>query len=288
MDIYQHRSEKLLTANDLRLQGHYDEAIAIYTEAIETLPDLQDAEYALENYLSRALAYRAKGLFREALTDYHHAVQQVCQHPMSRYAYDIEAYFYRANARAVTGDLKGAVEDHRQAMRIDPKYDYFGIQLFHVHPNDLSLAISDCDQALASDTSAYTFYYFRGVARQAVGDLSAALDDYDLALYSAPDDDRLDELCRKHRSSILEKMSTVNPSDSNLMRPNIDYCRVNVDTISGVLTVDYYDIEKHEQKTYGRVKLEDFCDKLEADGWDMTGSRTSRESLDHYFQRHRD
>ncbi len=285
MDIYRHRNEKLLSANDLRLQGLHEEAIAAYTRAIETLGSLHDAEYAVENYLSRGLAYRAKGLFREALADYDEAVHLVSHNPMSRYAYDMEAYFYRANARAVTGDMKRAVEDHMQAIQIDPKYDYFGIQLFHIHPNDLSLAISDCNQALASDASAYTFYYFRGVARQAMGDLSSALEDYDVAVYS--DNDRLDELCSKHRRSILERMSTVNPSDSSLMRPNTDYCRVSWDPVSGLLSADYYDVEKHEQKTVGQVKLEDFCDGLEADGWEMTGSRTHRDGIDYYYQRHR-
>lgn len=285
MDIYRHRTEKLLSANDLRMQGLHEEAIAAYTSAVETLGDLHDPEYAVENYLSRGLAYRAKGFFREALADYDEAVRLVSQHPMSRYACNLEAYVYRANARAVMGDLKGAVEDHMQAIQIDCKYDYFGLQLFHIHPNDLSLAISDCNQALASDASAYTFYYFRGVARQAMGDLSGALEDYEMAVYS--DNERLDELCSKHRRSILEKMSTVNPSDSSLMRPNIDYCRVAWDSVSGLLSVDYYDIEKHEQKTVGQVRPEDFCDGLKADGWEMTGSRTHRDGIDYYYQRHR-
>lgn len=285
MDIYEHRRVKLLPANDLRLEGNHDGAVAAYTDAIQALADIRDAEYLLENYLSRGLAYRAKGVFGNALADYDEAVQLVSQNKMSRYACDLEAYFYRANIRAVTGDISGALADLEMALQIDPKQDYLGMQLFYVHPSDLQFALADCNQAIATNPGAYLFYYFRGITYQVLGDMRLALDDYELAVVSLPHDSRVQQLCRHHQQAIQEKMSMVNPSDSNAMLPNMDYCRVSYDSVSGEVSLDTYDMEKHERRSLGRVDIETFCETLEAQGWMLTSSQLKQDGVDYYFQR---
>ncbi len=288
MDIYRHRNEKLIPANDLRLEGNIEKAIAAYTDAIHQLGGLDDPEYALENYLSRGLAYRAKGMFPQALADYDEAVRMASLHSMSRYAPTLEAYFYRANARAVMGDAASAIHDHQAALHIAQSHaqDSAKMQLFCVHPNDVHLAISDCNQALATTPGAATFYYFRGMAQQVVGEFSLALDDYEMAQVSTQDV-TLQTLCKRHLRAIQEKMSMVNPFDSNLMRPNMDYCRVSIDEVSHQVSVDEFDVEKHEQRSFDAVAIDEFREQLESEGWNLTGTHVGSDSTEYYYQRHK-
>lgn len=95
-----------------------------------------------------------------------------------------EDFLNRALQRIQQGDLRGALEDINQSLRLNPNY----VQGYQARANLLSAqgnqqaAIADYSQALRLDASFVPAYIGRASAKSAMGDHAAAIEDYSRAL----------------------------------------------------------------------------------------------------------
>jgi tetratricopeptide (TPR) repeat protein len=101
---------------------------------------------------------------------------------------EAEAYVYQSVARILSGDLKGAIEDCNQAIRLNPNYAlaYNNRGFARLLSGDLKEAIEDFTQALRIDPSLAITHNNRGLARFKIGDLKGAIEDFTQALRIDP------------------------------------------------------------------------------------------------------
>jgi tetratricopeptide (TPR) repeat protein len=101
-----------------------------------------------------------------------------------------EAYFGRGDARGDLGDKQGAIEDLTQAIRINPNQlrSYGSRGVFRSLSGDQEGAKADFQKALKISINAedYRDYIGRGVAYVGLGDHKSAIADYDKAIRLAP------------------------------------------------------------------------------------------------------
>ncbi|MBI2931145.1 MAG: protein kinase [Planctomycetes bacterium] len=110
-----------------------------------------------------------------------------------------DAYGGRADARAATGDVEGAIADFAAAMRLDPKLSealtsarprsaegYGRRGLVRMAAGDFEGAVSDFSQAIAADPEQGVHYLARAHARRQVGDSQGAFADYDALISADP------------------------------------------------------------------------------------------------------
>ncbi|MCE2718275.1 MAG: DUF1822 family protein [Dolichospermum sp.] len=99
-----------------------------------------------------------------------------------------EAYVYQSVARILSGDLKGAIEDCNQAIRLNPNYAlaYNNRGFARLLSGDLKEAIENFTQALSIDPSLAITHNNRGFARFKIGDLKGAIEDFTQALSIDP------------------------------------------------------------------------------------------------------
>jgi tetratricopeptide (TPR) repeat protein len=95
------------------LNGHnYDEAIRLYTKAIES-GELSQKDLSIVLY-NRGLAWKDKGDYDKAIADYTKAIELDPKHT--------SAYYNRGNAWYAKGDYDKAMVDYTKTIEIDPKY----------------------------------------------------------------------------------------------------------------------------------------------------------------------
>jgi tetratricopeptide (TPR) repeat protein len=101
-----------------------------------------------------------------------------------------EAYFGRGDARGDLGDKQGAIEDLTQAIRINPNQlrAYGARGLFRSQLGDQEGAKADFQKALniSINSEDYRDYINRGLAHSGLGDKKSAIADYDQAIRLAP------------------------------------------------------------------------------------------------------
>jgi tetratricopeptide (TPR) repeat protein len=97
---------------------------------------------------------------------------------------DGEAYLNRSAAHILSGDLKEAIEDSSQAIRLNPNHAlaYNNRGFAHILSGDLKEAIEDFTQALRIDPNLAITHNNRGLARFKIGDLKGAIEDFTQAL----------------------------------------------------------------------------------------------------------
>jgi Flp pilus assembly protein TadD len=147
-----------------RREGDFVGAIADCTEAIQIQP--HDAAA----YLFRGQAKLDKGDFEGAITD--------CTKAIELDSVSAEgAYFNRGLARKAKGDLVGATADlaktHRTLEQTDADSFFLnGNQMLYLH--DFDDAIADYTKAIQLRPDFGLAYQFRGMAKQAKGDMEGA------------------------------------------------------------------------------------------------------------------
>ena len=101
---------------------------------------------------------------------------------------DGEAYLNRSAVQILSGDLKGAIENSSQALRLNPNYAlaYNNRGFARLLLGDLKEAIEDFTQALRIDPSLGLTHNNRGFARFKIGDLKGAIEDFTQALRIDP------------------------------------------------------------------------------------------------------
>ncbi|MCX6178890.1 MAG: hypothetical protein NT163_05910 [Chlorobiales bacterium] len=106
--VYAHNSPSLTHGEAQLKAGHYKEAIADFTKAIESKPKLGSDDLS-KAYYSRAVAERAIGSTEAAKADYKKSIE-VDPTPV-----DAQGYQNRGLAKSYLGDTEGAQSDFNKA-----------------------------------------------------------------------------------------------------------------------------------------------------------------------------
>jgi tetratricopeptide (TPR) repeat protein len=180
--------------NDCFDRGSFEQAIAMYDEAIEHKPDFPEA------YYNRGLAYAAGEDYGQAIADWSQAIKL---DPGL-----VRAYYSRGLAYYVQGNIKGAIADFDEVIGrtpesiadlwrdVEPDSDNrvldhlatnsFTIDLPRVHAyrglaylatGQVRLALVDLDKAIELRPSLALAYYGHGVACLEIGDYEQAITD---------------------------------------------------------------------------------------------------------------
>jgi tetratricopeptide (TPR) repeat protein len=99
-----------------------------------------------------------------------------------------EAYNNRAFNRMQSGDIKGAIEDFNQVLKINPNLAlaYNNRGFVRMQSGDIKGAIADFNQAIKIDPDLALAYNNRGLARMQSGDIKGAIADFNQAIKINP------------------------------------------------------------------------------------------------------
>ena len=155
--------------------GDYVGAIADYTKAIMSKPDLVEA------YYNRGLAKVNLGQHSAAIADYDTAI--------SRRPNKVDAYVNRGVAKDNLGRHFAAISDFDIAIRLEPDAAdaYYNRGVAKVNLGQHSAAIADYDIAISLKPDFTIAYNNRGLAKAELGQFSDAIADYDTVISLKPD-----------------------------------------------------------------------------------------------------
>ena len=153
----------------------YIGAIADYTKAIMSKPDLVEA------YYNRGLAKVNLGQHSAAIADYDTAI--------SRRPNKVDAYVNRGVAKDNLGRHFAAISDFDIAIRLEPDAAdaYYNRGVAKVNLGQHSAAIADYDIAISLKPDFTIAYNNRGLAKAELGQFSDAIADYDTVISLKPD-----------------------------------------------------------------------------------------------------
>jgi serine/threonine protein kinase len=124
---------------------------------------------------------------------------QPFSNPAALSASRAEDFLLKANAKYMTGDLKSAVENYSEVLRLNPNSAeaYFGRGDARGDLGDLQSGLEDLNQAIQINPKLVRSYGARALIRQKLGDQTGANADYQIALKLKinPEDYR-DYICR--------------------------------------------------------------------------------------------
>ena len=129
-----------------------------------------------------AIIYFHRGINRHTSGDIKGAIAEYNQALRLRPDF-AEVYYKRGISRYKLGDLKGAILDYNQAIRLNPNYaGVYNHRGFTRHDlGDFSGAIRDFNQALKLNPNFPEAYQNRGITRNALGDKPGAVSDLNTA-----------------------------------------------------------------------------------------------------------
>jgi tetratricopeptide (TPR) repeat protein len=147
--------------------GRYEEAMRLFTKALDIFPQLAVA------YLERGNAENILGETEGALSDYDKAIET---------GNLAAAYTARGRIYMARGDAKRAETDFTQSIGVEPNSDaYFQLGQVLEAAGDHEHAILNFDQAIRIQPDAPFIYRARGMAKRGKGDEAGAAADRDQA-----------------------------------------------------------------------------------------------------------
>ena len=101
---------------------------------------------------------------------------------------DAIIYFHRGINKHTSGDIKGAIEEYNQALRLHPNFPevYYKRGISRHKLGDFKGAITDYNQAISLNSNYPGIYNHRGFTRRDLGDLPGAMADFNQALSLNP------------------------------------------------------------------------------------------------------
>ena len=155
--------------------GDLDGAIASYSKAIEILPADPTA------YLNRAGLYLVKANYEGMFADANKALELGTPNRA-------DAYVIRGTGRSGKGNIKGAIADCNEAIRIDPKHAlaYNNRANNKLRLNDFNGGLADCNKSIALDPNSPLPYYNRGYVYMNKGSPAKAVADWTKAMQMQP------------------------------------------------------------------------------------------------------
>ncbi|RKU14115.1 hypothetical protein C6501_08825 [Candidatus Poribacteria bacterium] len=156
--------------NVLLLLGKTEEAIEVYSQAIELNPHHAFA------YNNLGIAYEKKYEVNKALENYNQAIRLKDDF--------VEVYFNRGTIFAKKGEGNKAIEDFDKTIHLDP---HFALAYSHrgnvyEEKNEIERAIKEHCKAIKLDPKEPIFYNNRGLAYEKIGTFDLAIKDFDKAL----------------------------------------------------------------------------------------------------------
>src|SRR5271166_5902962 len=163
------------TRGDTHIErGEYDQALAVYTEAIRLNPNDAMA------FNERAFVYDKKGDYDRAIAD---STEAIRLNPKFAKAFNNRGFAYKNK-----GDYERAIADYTEAIRLNPKlaeaFNNRGIA--YDHKEDYQRAIADYTEAIHLNPNYATAFNDRGVAYDSKGDYERAIADYTEAIRLNP------------------------------------------------------------------------------------------------------
>ena len=189
-----HEAKYFLSNGEAKLNaGHYKEAIAVFTKAIDNEPKLSRSSLS-EVYFKRGFAKSALGDNEGAKADYKISIE------LDRTPKDAEAYYNRGIAKKTIGDSEGAQADFRIAamhgynnakkmlltndtkdtpleVNTDAK-SFLSSGKSKLEAGNHKGAIADFTQSIELDQKLATAYFNRGIAKRLSGDKQGGLADF--------------------------------------------------------------------------------------------------------------
>jgi len=168
--------------------GNIAGAIADCTKAIEVDPKMSAA------YVNRSYARLGIRNFDGAIADATEAIQMG----------DMSGYSARGQAKQLSGDLSGAIEDITKAIELQPtaiayelrakfryekesgRVDADKGQMAGVSKGELALVVTDCTKAVTMDSGLADAYATCGFAKKLLGDDGGAITDFSQAIVLKP------------------------------------------------------------------------------------------------------
>jgi len=147
---------------DFAYKGHYDQAIAVLSKAIDKNPELAKA------YTVRAFAYEGKGKHAEAIAD---ATKAITLDPS-----DPEAYGTRMRAYGASHQMEAGAADERTVLQIHEQRLMKGADNY----------LGRCNDKIKRDPSFSSNYVERASAYRGLHQFQKALDDYNVAIKKDP------------------------------------------------------------------------------------------------------
>ena len=132
-------------------------------------------------YNNRGNAYRDKGVYDLAITDYNKAIELNRDY--------VDAYYNRGNAYSNQGELDRAITDYNKVIGINPD----DIQAYnnrgnaYVGKDEIDLAFGDYSKAIKLKPDYSFAYYNRGVIYYSKGAYNLAIEDYNKAIELSPE-----------------------------------------------------------------------------------------------------
>ena len=189
-----HEANYFLSNGEAKLKaGNYNEAIAVFTKAIEYEPKLSRSNLS-EAYFKRGFAKSSLGDIEGAKSDYKISIE------LDRTPKNAEAYYNRGIAKKTLGDNEGAKADFRLASMHG--YTNAKIMLQNNNAKEKSFdantdaksflssgksklesgnhngAMADFTKPIELDQKLAAAYFNRGIARHLTGDKQGSLDDF--------------------------------------------------------------------------------------------------------------
>jgi tetratricopeptide (TPR) repeat protein len=148
----------------------WKDSVTLWTRALDHAP-------SVTAYVNRGLAFIERREFARAVEDLDRALQIDPR--------DVYALCTRSDARLRQGDVRGALTDAEEAVKIDPGHApaYFRRALARPDPRD---ALSDLTEAVRLDPGQYVYFNQRGLIRGRMEDWNGAIADYTEALRLFP------------------------------------------------------------------------------------------------------
>jgi Tfp pilus assembly protein PilF len=150
-------------------------------------------------YYERALKYRLTKQYPYALADVNTAIKL---DPEFKFAYTL-----RAHVHADLGDFDKALDDHNTIIKMSPDsavaYTGRAIEYMRQQKNDLALA--DLNKSLSINPKYFYGYFYRGDFYKDTGNISKAIEDYEMAAKIDPSDRNIKDRLRDARAMLNNK-----------------------------------------------------------------------------------
>ena len=164
--------------------GDSDNAIHLCDEIIDSPENEIPKEIRAMAFGIRGSAYKEKGDFDRAISDYDEAIKLGFKLDSK----NAIAFNNRGNAYQEKGDFDRAISDFDEAIKLDPKFAFAFNNRGNAYQRkgDFDRAISDHDAAIKLDSENAAAFNNRGNAYQRKGDFDRAISDYDEAIKLDP------------------------------------------------------------------------------------------------------
>ena len=160
--------------NAYKEKGKFDRALSDYNKALAIDPDLAIT------YANRGITHQNKGNFNQAISDFNKALALDSDLAL---AYNSRGVIYKSR-----GNLDLALTDYNKAIAKDPNLASAYVNRGNVYQikGNLNLALSDYNKAIAIDPDLSSAYNNRGNIYQEKGDIAKAIADFDKVIAGDP------------------------------------------------------------------------------------------------------